>query len=647
MQWYYPGGDADEFEQTIEMRLRRAEVWADANGRVFDPGMTREALKFRHESRDGRLGYWTPDLVREFLTEIVPERFTGGIEHYAHVPEALRTWLRFLEYAAALHPLGSSADALEAAVDECAEDFPSAFTDPGNWGPARIAAEAALRSGIDPASPGGFERFNAFMMDENVRYDRVASATAIARQAARQVRNERMPALPAAELPEPQRIPALAGDAAAVRGAAAFLDWLGEGRAITQRGNLRKADAVALVQLIGTGDDTESFTSATDLPVLNWYVELLLGTGLVRRVKQRLVPVAKNARLARDPHALLLAAWEAEPLWRPRQPGLLAPSRSEEHYSFLRMLIEALLGTNVALPVAEVKERIGAAASGGDDGPDGLRRLAVSLTLHPEIDHVLTVVHRLGAVGFDGEWAPDEFGLTDPDEEVSVRLTELGRALVWAKWREAGLTAPVVGELTGCPAAVMLVNVVDYYDEDTGVEEIRRWLAANGDDPAPLLEGIAANPFRSRQSAMLGAAADAVGPELLDRAGQDRRLAPIALMLNGLRGRVDLEALMAGTEAERAQSALGIAEQILEMVETLGPEGYVESMEDMPREAREGMARLIAESGHPDQWLVDLFAAEIVPLMAGPGARRRAGLEDARNRAKHLKRKKKRPKRRR
>ncbi|GAB3998593.1 hypothetical protein GCM10029992_24830 [Glycomyces albus] len=58
------------------------------------------------------------------------------------------------------------------------------------------------------------------------------------------------------------------------------------------------------------------------------------------------------------------------------------------------------------------------------------------------------------------------------------------------------------------------------------------------------------------------------------------------------------------------------------------------------------MAMLIESSGHPDRWLVELFADEVVPLMAGPGARRRASLEAARNRARHVKRKRK-PKRRR
>ncbi|GAB3998589.1 hypothetical protein GCM10029992_24810 [Glycomyces albus] len=236
MQWFYDIDESDEFEQSIEMRLRRAEAWASDRQDVFDPDTAREALDFRHHSRDGRLGYWTPALVREFLTEVVPERFTGGIEHYAGLPEALRTWLRFLDHAGALHPHGSSLPELERAVDECSERFPAAFADPGNWGPARIAAEAALATGIDLSAPAGVERLNELMMSETADYDRDAMAAAVERQAARSARSGRVPALPAAELPTPERAATLASDAEAARRTIELLDWLGEGRALTQRG---------------------------------------------------------------------------------------------------------------------------------------------------------------------------------------------------------------------------------------------------------------------------------------------------------------------------------------------------------------------------------------------------------------------------
>jgi hypothetical protein len=646
VQWFFDIDDTEEFEQSNGMRLRRAAAWAQSQGAVFDLDAAQEALVFRHHSRDGRLGHWTPELVREFLTEIAPERFTGGLEHYAHLPEALRTWLRFMDFTGALDPTGSGLAELEAAVDECAERFPETFTDPANWGPSRIAAEAALASGIDLSTPDGIERFNAFMADEEPVYDREMMAAAVARQAARQIRSPRLPALPAVELPTADQVSALAAATEAARGVAALLDWLGEGRALTQRGNLRKADAAALVDLLGTGDDTDSFTSAADLPVLNWYTELVVGTGLARRVKQRLVPVAKRSRIARDPVALLRAAWGTASLWRTPRPGLFA--RADEDEAVMRTLIEALLGTasGADLPVGAIRERIARAVYGDGADPDDLRGLVAALTLDLRIDHVLTVMHRLGTVEFDGPWSRDEFGVNEPGEDIAVRLTELGHALMWAKWREDGLVAPVVGELTACSAAAMLMSVVEFYGQDTGVEEIRRWLAANGDDPAPLLEAISANPFRTSRSAMLGALADAVGPHLLDLAEDDPRLAPTALMLGGLRGRIDLSELMEGTEGEQRQAVLGMAEQILEMLEHLGPEGLAASFDDLPADAREGMAAMIAESGHPDRWLVDLFAEEVAPILLGPGTRRRTSLAEARSRSKHVKRRRK-PKRRR
>ncbi|GAB3998590.1 hypothetical protein GCM10029992_24820 [Glycomyces albus] len=253
----------------------------------------------------------------------------------------------------------------------------------------------------------------------------------------------------------------------------------------------------------------------------------------------------------------------------------------------LRTLLEALLGSAagaVDLPVEEVRRRIGDAVLGDGPDPDDLRGLFASLTLHRHIDHMLAVLHRFGAVEFDGPWSPDEdLELEADSAETSVRLTELGRSLLWTRWRRDGLVAPTVGDLTGCPAAVMLGNVTDHYGGDTGIEEIRRWLAAHGDDPAPLLEAIAANPFRTSQSAMLGAAADAVGPEMFDRARAHKRLRPIAVMLLGLRGRLDVNAMMEGTDGERDEATAALAEQVLELLEHQGPEGYAESVRDLPR----------------------------------------------------------------
>ena len=50
---------------------------------------------------------------------------------------------------------------------------------------------------------------------------------------------------------------AIASAAPAVRQVREFVDWVGEGRALTQTGRIRRADALALVDLLDTGDTVD------------------------------------------------------------------------------------------------------------------------------------------------------------------------------------------------------------------------------------------------------------------------------------------------------------------------------------------------------------------------------------------------------
>lgn len=121
--------------------------------------------------------------------------------------------------------------------------------------------------------------------------------------------------LPAADVEEepqtigPVRLPGPDERLAAIRTAAdmRLLRALAEhcpppGRQLTGKGNLRLAEARALVETLGTGDDPElgghrRLQSAEDLPVLSRLVNLGLAAGVVRRNRGRLVSVATFAKL--------------------------------------------------------------------------------------------------------------------------------------------------------------------------------------------------------------------------------------------------------------------------------------------------------------------------------------------------------------
>ena len=82
-----------------------------------------------------------------------------------------------------------------------------------------------------------------------------------------------------------------------------LLNWLGEGRKLTQTGRIGLADARYLVELLGTGDvidpaiggQTFKTRSSEELGYLTRIVEWAKVTRLIRVTGTRLTPVKKNA----------------------------------------------------------------------------------------------------------------------------------------------------------------------------------------------------------------------------------------------------------------------------------------------------------------------------------------------------------------
>src|SRR4051812_25706838 len=105
---------------------------------------------------------------------------------------------------------------------------------------------------------------------------------------------------------------AMAASAPALRQVTALTRWVGEGRKLTQTGQLNMADARHLGGLLDTGDDIDPVIgervfrtrSSAELPVLAIVVAWAKAVGLVRVVHGRLVAVKKNQRLIDRPAQL-------------------------------------------------------------------------------------------------------------------------------------------------------------------------------------------------------------------------------------------------------------------------------------------------------------------------------------------------------
>lgn len=103
-----------------------------------------------------------------------------------------------------------------------------------------------------------------------------------------------------------------------IREMQSFLEWVGAGRSLTPGGELHKADAIALVRLLGTkdevsapGGDVRRIRSSRDLPVVQDVLERAKEARIVRVVRGRLLPVKKNAPLFTSVDGVLRLLLEA------------------------------------------------------------------------------------------------------------------------------------------------------------------------------------------------------------------------------------------------------------------------------------------------------------------------------------------------
>jgi hypothetical protein len=109
---------------------------------------------------------------------------------------------------------------------------------------------------------------------------------------------------------------AIAAAAPTVVRVVAFVDWVGTGRALTQTGRLRRLDALALVELLDTGDVLDQrfpIQSSTELYHLTLLVEWAKASGLVRVARGRIVAVRKHAKLLERPVELVCRMLAAIP----------------------------------------------------------------------------------------------------------------------------------------------------------------------------------------------------------------------------------------------------------------------------------------------------------------------------------------------
>lgn len=284
--------DADDETAFYERRDKLADEfarWLDTHRVAGEPSDAELLMDWKWGYGDGALDTWTTADVEEFLLEWCPRKLTAPPALCAKIPASVAAFVEFLAHTGLLAPGCASPPAIRRYCERTAKRFLREMDNPANFGMAKsmfagapeLGGEhalgiAAMLEQLNNESPDSVQELLAAMETEDeprtVGPIRLPDAT------------ERLAAIGAAD--EMRLLRALAEHCPP------------PGRRLTEKGNLRLAEARALVEAVGTGDDADRhLQTAEDLPVLGRLVTLGLAAGVVRRNRGRLVAVAGFAKL--------------------------------------------------------------------------------------------------------------------------------------------------------------------------------------------------------------------------------------------------------------------------------------------------------------------------------------------------------------
>lgn len=464
------------FTRTCEELVAGVAGWTgdDATADVADLVLTgRFAMDDWHD-----LTRWSPELVTAILLDWMPHSALVNDEYVEIIPTRLATFLRYLHEVHDV-ALDLSADTWEAALTDLLPHVHAAVEEAGaSPGPARQLVEGMLGDGVDL----GDEAAMATWIDDY-------NATVLAEGPEAGVRPPGIDDAPGWGHLSPVVPPARDVLEAQVRAAPllqqldSFLDWIGDGQAVTKTGNLKVADGYELVDRLGTDDlapiggmPRPRVQSAAELTDVDWVYTVARTLGLVTTTATRLYAQP-------DDDTDLLDRWEQ--VWLAvlgigpldhLHRGHRTPLAGHVVDMLDASIVEVLLGLHQAdgdVAIDDLVEDVIAQAALGrqyDEGTWELFDRWVERDVRALLDRLaeVGVVEVAGVSWEDGWYGPDPVGGT-------VWLTGLG---TWALSRVDGAFA---GDDITEVALDDLLDVIDTSDEELLDHQLGLWAAANPD----------------------------------------------------------------------------------------------------------------------------------------------------------------------
>ncbi len=488
--------EEDEFEAASSDLVARFEATDAGAGLEW---VADQVLSFKWAYLDGDLGSWTNDDVRAILLDLYPGKVSLGPHGDAEVITGFAAFLRFLADAGLLEP--SRAHRLARTVEASRADFAGAMADDNRYSMGKRLVAAMRADGIDPTDQTNVDAWIADFNERPLRErDQILGPRPLLPTTgeAGVALVERMPPV---VLAPPSELEVLARRSVLFERVRRLVDFMNEGRSLTDRGNLTVADGKHLVGLLETEDPVDSrigdhvyrTRSSVELPAVDLAFRIAFAAGFLEMVGKRRARATDRPPLDEDPleahYRFLLAllhrvgptdhhygdnaygfGWFAEELDRDLLPVLVGLYRARQ-----------------ATPIDDISascwDRLLDIYDLDDVEADKLefhRGLVVY-----SVRRALHLLDELNLVVLEGiEQRPSEFGETE-EWGGFVSLSDLG---IWALQRLLSKTtdAPVAGSLSEFDAAELLDKAADLPD-DVATLELDTWIATHGDEGLSLL----------------------------------------------------------------------------------------------------------------------------------------------------------------
>ena len=297
MRMRFPVEDERAFSVRRDALGEQFARWLNAQKVPGDPNDAGLLMDWKFGYADGALDTWTVADVGEFLFGWCPRKLSAGPEESAEIPVSVAAFVEFLAHTGQLARGSDLPSQVRRYCERNTARFVREMGNPANFGMAKslFGSVGGLESGADRSPEGLAALIRAVqdlppevagaVLDEMSDDDGDPPVVGPVRLPVDQEQRE---AIRAARVPRQLRM---------------LADYCAPpGRPLTDKGNLRLADARHLVAALDTGDDPElggyrKLQSAEDLPSLSRLVRLALDAGVVRRQQGKLVAVARFAAL--------------------------------------------------------------------------------------------------------------------------------------------------------------------------------------------------------------------------------------------------------------------------------------------------------------------------------------------------------------